>query len=321
MRGVGMTMDQYAKALRPSAAQQSPVPWQAPAHPLSDAQMAERERKAFEQIEAAVKETVRGRWFLEEFARRNRNADTLAILDALGRLESAVAAREPPENPRRNTQGSETWVALRRRIAEAGDALRAFGGGGIEPSRGEPFQTIEASLRVGEDAVRQSRAVAAKVQEYAWHLREDLGPHPHIDALEASVSTIYAGSAVHELTVRRLETFLAALRDIDSLAREALAKAGMSTQSGIEDPSGETGLRLAREDPWTIPGDAFIVDETPDFITPEAPPSPVASPPRVEGRSAAMLDPHKGAIAQPGAQDWLSELDARSTAERLRAFR
>ncbi len=41
-------------------------------------------------IEAAVMETARGRWFLAEFARRNRNSDTQLVLDAIARLESAL---------------------------------------------------------------------------------------------------------------------------------------------------------------------------------------------------------------------------------------
>lgn len=41
----------------------------------------------FDTIEAAVMETARGRWFLKEYARRNRNADTLAVLEALYRLK------------------------------------------------------------------------------------------------------------------------------------------------------------------------------------------------------------------------------------------
>src|SRR3712207_8645249 len=39
---------------------------------------------------AAVMETARGRWFLREYARRNRNADTKSVLDALDRLREAV---------------------------------------------------------------------------------------------------------------------------------------------------------------------------------------------------------------------------------------
>ena len=44
----------------------------------------------FEPIEAAVMETARGRWFLREYARRNRNADTKIVLDAVSRLKEAV---------------------------------------------------------------------------------------------------------------------------------------------------------------------------------------------------------------------------------------
>ena len=44
----------------------------------------------FDAIEAAVMETARGRWFLKEYARRNRNADTQAVLEAVDRLKEPV---------------------------------------------------------------------------------------------------------------------------------------------------------------------------------------------------------------------------------------
>ena len=46
----------------------------------------------FATIHAAVMETARGRWFLDEYARRNRMADTRMILDAMAKLEHAVGA-------------------------------------------------------------------------------------------------------------------------------------------------------------------------------------------------------------------------------------
>lgn len=48
----------------------------------------------YETIEAAVTETVRGRWFLAEFARRNRSAEMRQLLDAIARLESTVATSQ-----------------------------------------------------------------------------------------------------------------------------------------------------------------------------------------------------------------------------------
>lgn len=44
----------------------------------------------YDSIHAAVMETVRGRWFLSEYARRNRQADTDVLLKAIGRIESFV---------------------------------------------------------------------------------------------------------------------------------------------------------------------------------------------------------------------------------------
>lgn len=44
----------------------------------------------YEAIEAAVMETVRGRWFLAEFARRTRGEEMRQVLDAMGRLEQVV---------------------------------------------------------------------------------------------------------------------------------------------------------------------------------------------------------------------------------------
>lgn len=40
-------------------------------------------------------ESARGRWFLAEFTRRNRAADTLMLLDAIARLERGVALKSP----------------------------------------------------------------------------------------------------------------------------------------------------------------------------------------------------------------------------------
>jgi hypothetical protein len=44
----------------------------------------------YQAIEAAVMETARGRWFLAEYARRNRQADTAMLLAALTRLENVI---------------------------------------------------------------------------------------------------------------------------------------------------------------------------------------------------------------------------------------
>jgi hypothetical protein len=46
----------------------------------------------FEAIEAAVMETARGRWFLAEYARRMRAAETAKLLEAVTRIERTLLA-------------------------------------------------------------------------------------------------------------------------------------------------------------------------------------------------------------------------------------
>jgi hypothetical protein len=70
----------------------------------------------YERIEAAVMETARGRWFLMEFARRQRSAETATLLEAIARLENRVASlaeesappREPEKPREANTPVAET---------------------------------------------------------------------------------------------------------------------------------------------------------------------------------------------------------------------
>lgn len=49
------------------------------------------EDEDFEAIEQAVLETERGRWFLAEYAARNRRSETSTLLTSIARLEKAVA--------------------------------------------------------------------------------------------------------------------------------------------------------------------------------------------------------------------------------------
>src|SRR6201995_3005582 len=45
-------------------------------------------------IRDAFMETSRGRWFLGEYAKRTRNADTSMVLEAVARIEQALAAQQ-----------------------------------------------------------------------------------------------------------------------------------------------------------------------------------------------------------------------------------
>lgn len=56
--------------------------------------------ESFESLEAAVLETSRGRWFLEEYAKRQRSTETLAILEILRKLENTITSNFMPPAPK-----------------------------------------------------------------------------------------------------------------------------------------------------------------------------------------------------------------------------
>src|SRR3979411_1443176 len=68
--------------------------------PIS-ARAAQPSEEDYEAIRQAFMETSRGRWFLGEYAKRNRNADTSMVLDAVARIEETLAAQQPPASDHR----------------------------------------------------------------------------------------------------------------------------------------------------------------------------------------------------------------------------
>src|SRR5438270_66157 len=69
----------------------------------------------YDAIREAFMETSRGRWFLAEYARRNRNADTRMVLDAVARIEENLTA----QTPAREQHAAEILAALSAAVDEA----------------------------------------------------------------------------------------------------------------------------------------------------------------------------------------------------------
>src|SRR5580692_12402997 len=81
----------------------------------------------YDSICAALMHTERGRWFLQEYARRNRSADTQLLLAAIQRIEAVVCA----ERHKQAQQGFRTDLlemakAITRTRAEVAE-IRADG--------------------------------------------------------------------------------------------------------------------------------------------------------------------------------------------------
>src|SRR3984885_12872147 len=82
----------------------------------------------YEAISEAFMETSRGRWFLGEYAKRNRNADTRMVLDAVARIEENLATQRQPAA---DTRLAEALAAIRSALDEARAAAAAAIAGAV----------------------------------------------------------------------------------------------------------------------------------------------------------------------------------------------
>ena len=83
----------------------------------------------YEAIREAFMETARGRWFLDEYAKRNRNSDTRMVLDAVARIEQTLAAQKQPPPPIVVDRLPQALVSIRSAVERAQEAgFAAFTG-------------------------------------------------------------------------------------------------------------------------------------------------------------------------------------------------
>lgn len=109
--------------------------------------------------------SVRGRWFLAEYARRNRAADTEMLLDAIAKLEMAMLQ---PQR-RHQDQMLGELVEMSKAIARTRREIAA-----IKP----PNQLLAATeelddiVEATEKAASEILQAAEEIQEVGWILRE-----------------------------------------------------------------------------------------------------------------------------------------------------
>ncbi|MGY8664690.1 hypothetical protein Q3C01_20370 [Bradyrhizobium sp. UFLA05-109] len=139
--------------------------------PMS-ARAAEPNEQDYDAIREAFMETARGRWFLGEYAKRNRNADTRMVLDAVAKIEETLAAQRQPVVEDRLP---EALVAIRRAIREAETIAIAA----VDPA------LLETSLGPIHRGVRI-------IREISWRWRE-IGADGRIcDLIDSQLAAIEA---------------------------------------------------------------------------------------------------------------------------------
>jgi hypothetical protein len=224
----------------------------------------------YDAICATMMESARGRWFLDEFARRNRNADTTLVLAAIERVETAIRG----EHDRQSHQDfrahlldmAQAITATRAEVAEirppAQDAARPV----------PPPDNVEAST-----ASPQALAAAERIADVAWTMRErgfDLKTCDQIEALAKSILAVpFLRNTDDQRTLQLSEVLMFLERRVNAML-EACGSAPAFAESWAPSEPGTAGLDQA-------PTESVAAD-------PAAPDISVLASPPTEGEPAPL---------------------------------
>lgn len=168
----------------------------------------------YEAIEAAVVETARGRWFLAEYARRNRHADTTMLLAALARIEAAV----------RGESSVKAIDHVRFDLVEMAKAISRTKAeiASIKPDAeqhgkfGEATEELDSIVQATETATSDILAAAERIQEIAWTLREQGLESEVCDIIDAKATDVYTACSFQDLTGQRTRKVIQVLHYLES---------------------------------------------------------------------------------------------------------
>jgi chemotaxis protein CheZ len=167
----------------------------------------------YEAIASAVMETARGRWFLAEFARRNRHADTTMLLKALERIEGAVTGERSVSAVERIRFD---LVEMANAIARTKAEIAAIKPEAEHQGRfGKASAELDCVVQTTEAATSDILACAERIQELAWTMREQ-GLAPELcDLIDARATEIYTACSFQDLTGQRTRKVIGVLRYLE----------------------------------------------------------------------------------------------------------
>lgn len=206
------------------------------------ARAAQPSEADYEAIKDAFMETSRGRWFLTEYARRNRNADTRMVLDAVARIEGALAQQKAASG----VEPAETLAKIAMLI-EAGRTQVA-----TELDRLSVEQTLAPSYKDVQT-----------IRQIVWTLREcgtDLRMCDLFDAQAKAIETsldILTSAAPRQAV---LAVFDDLLRELNELAGDAAPASQAAADEATPAPETATAGQAPLARPSEIPAVSPIFD-------------------------------------------------------------
>ena len=166
----------------------------------------------YDAIMDAVLETARGRWFLAEYMRRNRHADTLLVLEAIDELEEKLQERPTVEGVERMRTGI---LDMANAIARTKAEIAAIKPTGQAGKIGTATNELDGIVEMTEKATSEILTAIECIQEIAWTLREQ-GSDPAIcDRLNAQATDAYTACSFQDLTGQRIRRVIDVMRFLE----------------------------------------------------------------------------------------------------------
>lgn len=214
---------------------------------------ASDEQREYDAILAAVMETPRGRWFIEEFTQRNRTADTdklLSAIEAIGNVAQAATAPAQTVDVLR-LELQEMSASIQQTRSEIA-AIKPTDGGNnrIMSATGE----LDAIVTATERATSEILAAAERTQEIAEKLKEQGANEDLCDELEAHATAIFMACSFQDITGQRTTKVVQVLHYLEHRVNS------MISIWGVEPGDEERAMSTAHLDPKDTRPDAHLLN-------------------------------------------------------------
>jgi hypothetical protein len=219
----------------------------------------------FAAIETAVMETARGRWFLAEYARRNRSADTDMVLEAIARLEPAAASTTFPADLALRIDELHRLVATMRAGAPNGS------GDDRRPVHARPVQAAE-------NAIAAIRRTTEKIREVSFELRETARLGIYAEALDLYCHDLTSAVGFQETSTRQLTDLAAMLGAVET---RVIALVEMTRAEATPEAAKVTPQAAKAPEPAPMPSPTPVISVEEKAALP--PPLPAAVQPAASG--------------------------------------
>jgi hypothetical protein len=257
-------------------------------------------------IAEAFMETSRGRWFLTEYAKRNRNADTRMVLDAVARIEQSLTAqreetlereaslqREEGLSVQQAAEAVAAATAAQERLTEALAAIRSS----VEAAEESAVEALD-SLAL-EQRLAPVRKGARVLREIAWRLREIGNDGRICDLIDSQVTVIEKGTDQFSSEEARvaLRAAFAALQDRlvefsddDRSSLVAETEAAAPFPAAPEMPPAATAETILTEKAAEAPSASLAMAAEAALAAAEAVPTQTETPPAAAAPQAAVQE-------------------------------